>query len=337
MVHLLACDPIFSDRIAAFAATNPTILAAVATRHAVKDEVTLLWEKCKPARIPIRFLEIHSENNTVNSYFGKSGVGVNRHSRMPIVQWLVEWAVRNECGPATGHPTKDNEDDTFYLTDLESGTIQEGVVYPDKLHRASYKCYTRTKEEMVADFLKTFQLQDVDSFIANGPNPEKKPDGTVDESGGKESEHLKTLKGRRDEAIKELSETDKPKKDRGVLNLVHYFLKNSGHGWPRVVMKKDITRPMVEGDVATDDEPIFDSTSEILEWFAQNKLSDEFRAPSVEELSADQQMNQEALATMFDSIGTQKEVVEGEPEEMNDLYSEPETKVAESPKEKDEL
>jgi poly(3-hydroxybutyrate) depolymerase len=343
LVHLLACDPKFSDLFAAFAGTNPVILTGVIDRRAVKDEITMMWEKCKPARIPIRFLEIHSENNTVSNYWGKSPVGKGKHRRMPTVQWLVEWAVRNECGPAMGQPTKENPEDRFYLTDLEGGTIQEGVVYPEKLQKAFYKCYHQSEDEKIANFLKTFQIDDVDTIVARekGELPEK---GDSEASEGAKNNDTKET------AVKELREMDKPKKDRGVVCLVHYFLKNYGHGWPRVLMKKGAAEPIGPNDVATEDAPIFDATVEVLEWFGKNKLSDEFRVPDPNGPQGDENLGEKALGTIVDKLGSEiKEKVKevdgveaeeggsGQKVETDDADSAKETKSAEEPIQKVEM
>jgi poly(3-hydroxybutyrate) depolymerase len=356
LVHLLACDPNFSDQFAAFAGTNPVIFAGVIDRRAVKDEITMMWEKCKPARIPIRFLEIHSENNTVSNYWGKSPVGESKHRRMPTVQWLVEWAMRNECGQAMSQPAKENEDDKFYLTDLEGGTIQEGIAVADKLQKAFYKCYQQTEDEKIANFLKSFQIEDVDSILA------KEQGETSEETKSKASDAAK-IKDSKEEVVKELSEKDKPKKDRGVVCLVHFFLKNYGHGWPRVLMKEGMTEPIGPNDVATDEAPIFDATVEVLDWFSKNKLSDEFHAPNLEGSEDNANVGDQAIETLVEKLGSGiKEKIQGvvgeevggegsgEKAEMKDTDGEKETKAAEesttkvetkeaegSKKEKDEL
>jgi poly(3-hydroxybutyrate) depolymerase len=302
LAHLLACDPQFSDVFTAFAAINPTVFAGVIDRRAVKDEITLMWEKCKPARIPIRFLEIHSENNTINNYWGKAEVKDKKHRRMPIVQWLVEWAIRNECGPAMGNPEKEKPEDIFYLTELEGGTIQEGIVVPDRLQKATYKCHERSQEEMVANFLKSLNLDSVQSML----DKQKKENGeeeTTEEKAG-------DIKAAKEEVLQQLSGMDKPKKERGVLCLVHYFLKNYGHGWPRVFMKNGTTEAIGPDDVATDDAPIFDATFEVLDWFSQNKHSDEFRAPNPE--PGDPQLDQDSLGTLLGQLGDDDEVDEKE-------------------------
>jgi hypothetical protein len=322
LVHLLACDPKFSDQFAAFAGTNPAILTGVIDRRAVKDEITMMWEKCKPARIPIRFLEIHSENNTVNNYWGQSPVGKGKHRRMPAVQWLVEWAVRNECGPATSQPSKEDADDKYYLTELEGGTIHEGIAEPDRLQKAFYKCYERSEEERIANVLKSLQIENIESILA-------KTKGEVSDKANSE-------------APKEVREMDKPKKDRGVLCLVHYFVKNYAHGWPRVLMKKGSTEPIGPEDVASKEAPIFDATFEVLDWFSKNKLSDEFRVPNPNGPQGDGNLGQEALGTIVEKLGSDikektkdadGQEVEGEgldeKTETIDAETEKETKAAE--------
>jgi poly(3-hydroxybutyrate) depolymerase len=270
--HLMACDSFWSNNTASFALVNPTLLAGLVMQRGVKDEITLLWEKCKPARVPIKLLEIHGENNTFNSYWGKS---VAKRGRLPTVQWLVEWAMRNDCGDAKGMPTKENENDMLYKTELASGTIYEGQVHAGKLQRAMYRCYALTPEEQVEKYIGTFQVIE--------PEAEKMTPLNKD---GKEEEE---------------------KADRGDIILEHLFVKNYAHGWPRIAMKDGATETFETAEMEeTADAPIFDATKEVLKWFNQHKLSDDSRAPGVA-TNVEPVLDDDAIAKLVAGITAQVE------------------------------
>lgn len=241
--HLMACDPYWSNHTASFALINPAILAGLITKNGVKDEVNMLWERCKPARVPVKILEVHGENNTLHSYWG--AVAKSKRGRQPVVKWLVEWAMRNDCGEAKGMPVK-GKNDVLYRTELATGTIYEGAVHPNKLQKAMYRCYAITAEEQIEKYLASFQVID------------------------KEKEKMVPLADVKEEK----------KQDRGDIVLEHIFVKNYRHGWPRVAMKDGRTETFDTTEKEeTEDAPVFDATKEVLSWFSRHKLSDESRLP----------------------------------------------------------
>lgn len=244
--HLMACDPFWSNNTASFALVNPTILSGLVTQTGVKDEITLLWEKCKPARVPVKILEVHGENNTLNNYWGNT----KGRGRLPTVQWLVEWAMRNECGEAKGMPTKENEKDLLYKTELAYGTIYEGATHPNKLQRAMYRCYALTQQEQIDRYIGSFQVIDKEAEKMVPLNPDAKD--------------------------------EEKKGDRGDIILEHLFVKNYGHGWPRIAMKNGTTETFETSEKEEMvDAPVFDATKEVLRWFSQHRLSDESRVPGL--------------------------------------------------------
>lgn len=269
--HLMACDPYWSKKTASFALVNPTILAGLITKSGIKDEINMLWEKCKPARVPVRLLEVHGENNTLNSYWGV--VSKSKRGRLPVVQWLVEWAMRNECGEAKGMPTK-GENDLLYRTELATGTIYEGATHPNKLQKAMYRCYALTPEEQVQKYVGSFQVIDQEAEKMVPLNPDSK---------------------------------EEPQKDRGDIILEHVFVKNHGHGWPRIVMKDGKTEAFDTTEKEeSEDAPVFDATKEVLRWFSQNKLSDESRTPGVA-INYEPVLNDESIAKLVSGITAQVE------------------------------
>ncbi|KAE9972582.1 hypothetical protein BLS_002223 [Venturia inaequalis] len=283
MSHLMACDHYWSNKTASFALVNPTLLAGLVTKNEVKDEVNMLWEGCRPARVPVKLLEVHGENNTLNSYWGT--ISKSNRGRLPVVQWLVEWAMRNECGEAKGVPTK-GKNDLLYRTELETGTIYEGATHPNKLQKAMYRCYALTSEEQLEKYVASFQVID------------------------KEAEKMVPL----DSNVKQ-----EQQKDRGDIILEHLFVKNYGHGWPRITMMDGKTEAF-DTEVDVEEEPkgesVFDATKEVLRWFSQNKLSDESRAPG-ETVSFEPALDDDTIAKLVSGISEQveeklKEIKDGE-------------------------
>ncbi|KAF2404231.1 hypothetical protein EJ06DRAFT_453371, partial [Trichodelitschia bisporula] len=96
LADTLACLPEFASRIAAFALVNSATYHGPLNKAAIKDEFTMQWTTCKPERVPMRLLEIHGANNTVYDFFAKGRA--KNHGRKSVVEWIVDWAVRNECG-----------------------------------------------------------------------------------------------------------------------------------------------------------------------------------------------------------------------------------------------
>ncbi|TID19543.1 ferulic acid esterase (FaeA) [Venturia nashicola] len=279
--HHMACDPYWSNKTASFALVNPTILAGLITKSGVKDEINMLWEKCKPARVPVKLLEVHGENNTLNSYWG--AVAKSKRGRLGVVQWLVEWAMRNECGDAKGIPAK-GKDDLLYRTELSSGTIYEGATHPNKLQRAMYRCYALTEQEQIDKYVASFQIIDNNAETMVPLNPDVK---------------------------------EEPQKDRGDIVLEHVYVKNYGHGWPRIAMKDGKTETFDTTEKEeSEDAPIFDVTKEVLRWFSQNKLSDESRAPGIA-MNYEPALDDETIEKLVSGITAQveqkqKEIGDGE-------------------------
>jgi len=210
---------------------------------------------------------------------------------MPVVQWLVDWAVRNECGTAEGQPEKYNATEKFYRTKLEGGTIHEGFEHPNKLSKAWYTCYERTQDEMIESFLETYKI-----------NMDEDRKASLLKNVGSDKDASDTSDGTADK--KEVAKEKVSKKDRGIVNLMHYYLKNAGHGWPRVLLKEGSTEQVAsERLVATDETPVFDATIEVLDWFNRHKLSDESRPPR--EQAGLPQMDENSLNELINSLSSE--------------------------------
>jgi hypothetical protein len=338
LIHLLACSTTASSRIAAYAAVNANFFQGFSTvegRAEVKDPTMLLWNKCRPQRMPTPFMVIHTENNTVYDYWGKETE--NGRKRLSVVQWLVEWAKRSVCGVAISMPEPWRYPDDVYKTVLEWGYIFEGFIENTLATKASYHCWgledvslerdvelVEKREEEEANKIEEKEAEGVEKTEVETNKTKQSTNGTSEEVKKEEAvDPEKEKKAKEEELITDL---------RNNLILEHYFVRGYPYGWPRVSMP----RPQDEEGKYTDkgikavaweamEEPKtevetkreevytflyglnsstpstpraqFDSTVRVLDWFRMFSLTDELPKPP---------RNAEGLAVgdpgMFDQI-----------------------------------
>jgi poly(3-hydroxybutyrate) depolymerase len=88
--NTLACDPLLSIRIAAFAPVSGAFY--VNTLPCNSSKVTI---PCNPGRNNIPMLEFHGGDDTTISYAG----GERKGECLPLIpHWIQEWALRDELG-----------------------------------------------------------------------------------------------------------------------------------------------------------------------------------------------------------------------------------------------
>jgi hypothetical protein len=90
LAHLLACDPILSSRIAAFAIAS----GAFFTGSALKQDSLFDPKHCKPNRSPIPVIEFHGDEDDMIHYNGRDNFD---GATYPIDDWLRTWSDRNGC------------------------------------------------------------------------------------------------------------------------------------------------------------------------------------------------------------------------------------------------
>jgi poly(3-hydroxybutyrate) depolymerase len=90
LVHLLACDPVLSSRIAAYAIAS----GAFFTGSALHQDSLFDPKYCKPNRSPIPMIEFHGEDDDMIHYNGRDNFD---GATYPIDDWLKKWAERNDC------------------------------------------------------------------------------------------------------------------------------------------------------------------------------------------------------------------------------------------------
>jgi poly(3-hydroxybutyrate) depolymerase len=83
---VLACDPVASTRIAAFAPVSGAFYL---------NKKTQQLPKCKPGRLPVPIMEFHGQKDGTISYTGGINTRKNANST-DIVTWVNDWAKRDD-------------------------------------------------------------------------------------------------------------------------------------------------------------------------------------------------------------------------------------------------
>jgi poly(3-hydroxybutyrate) depolymerase len=96
LVHLLACDPVLSSRIAAYAIAS----GAFFTGNAIHQDSLFDPKLCKPNRSPIPMMEFHGDDDDMIHYNGRDNFD---GATYPIDGWLRKWSERNGCDFNKGH------------------------------------------------------------------------------------------------------------------------------------------------------------------------------------------------------------------------------------------
>jgi hypothetical protein len=231
MVHLLACDPQLSTRLASF--------ATVAGGYGHPSKAAH-WKQCTPARLPIPILSIHGDEDKVLPYLLNEWEAAK--SRLAVPTWLEDWSERNGCG----EPISDAQDATdgtgtaVKVTRLEGGGwISEGEAFDGGTYRIAKSCPKEKPEMPEASEEEKEEKVDI-------PLDVKKEDGDSDDS--------------------------EPKKEKEVFlnsnpadfNLLHYRVRNFGHGWPTLRIKGTKNGKKTSH--------FFDSTALVLDWFKIHEL-----------------------------------------------------------------
>jgi poly(3-hydroxybutyrate) depolymerase len=268
MVHLAACSPELSTRIAAYALVNGNIFSGFETkggRTEVKELSSFIWQRCKPGRFPTRILTVHSENNTLFDYWGE--IKFKEKKRMPVVAWLVEWAQKSNCGMALEMPKPWDAHNSIYKTLLEMGYIFEGFIQNGLVTKASYHCWGREDINDTDESVDGEDKNKSDSTIEEGTKTNEKSEEVKDESTNSakiedkpkgstwepaDIEETIESETKLDEAKEQQDSIDPEEKKkieleqfitqlRDSIILEHYYVRGAGHGWPRgyVLKPKD--------------------------------------------------------------------------------------------------
>jgi hypothetical protein len=262
LVHLVACNAELSTRLAAYALVNVNVFAGFESKDGrldIKDKQTILWEKCRPQRLPARLLEIHTENNTLFDYWADKKV--EDRKRVSVVRWLVEWAQQNKCGMALEMPREWASHKTMYKTLLERGYIFEGFIENGLVTKASYHCWAGDQSGDTTDETddligKESTESDTGPQVAEESNTDSvETEDTTNKSSaesvdGKATNEVDTkAEDKKEDKTEPKDEVDPEEKKRleteefvsqlrHNMILEHYYVRGFPHGWPRVYSLK---------------------------------------------------------------------------------------------------
>lgn len=239
LVHLLACDPEISTKLAAY--------AIVAGGFGTKS-ISPIWAECKPARLPAPILEIHGEEDKILPYMLNDWEPAK--SRRAVPHWLEDWSERNGCGDAISEPVEgtDGTGTPVIVTKLENGGwVSEAKAWGGGILRTAKSCPTpgeaKATEENEAE-----KKQDGKEFTED-----------TDKEAIKKLRDLANEKSSKNQA----KEEEMLKTDPAHFTLLHYRIKDFGHGWPL---------QQIKGMKGSKKDRMFDATSIVTEWFDIHNL-----------------------------------------------------------------
>jgi poly(3-hydroxybutyrate) depolymerase len=271
MVHLLACDPEVSTKLAAY--------AIVAGGFGTKA-VSPIWADCKPSRLPAPILEIHGEEDKILPYLLNDWEPAK--SRMAVPHWLEDWSERNGCGEAISDPIEgmDGTGTPVTVTKLEGGGwSSEAEAYGGGILRTAKSC------PMLGETKAAEDKKDVKE--PTEPEEEKKL--------GEEKEAKTTEQPADDQVIKD---EETLKTDPAHFTLLHYRIRDFGHGWPL---------QQIKGRKGSKEERMFDTTDLVVDWFNIHKLPEPEPAP---EAGEDEKASEEEMLDDVDEVAEEEDVLE---------------------------
>jgi poly(3-hydroxybutyrate) depolymerase len=262
MVHLLACDPEVSTKLAAY--------AIVAGGFGTKA-VAPIWAECKPSRLPAPILEIHGEDDKILPYLLNDWEPAK--SRRAVPHWLEDWSERNGCGEAISDPIQgmDGTGTPVTVTKLEGGGwSSEAEAYGGGILRTAKSCPI-LGEEKAAEAEK------------NGKEVTETKEEATKESLDDKEEQKEELKG--EETLKT---------DPAHFTLLHYRIRDFGHGWPL---------QQIKGRKGNKEERMFDTTDLVVDWFNIHKLPEpESAIETGEEKKKSEEQNADVVEETMEDI-----------------------------------
>jgi hypothetical protein len=236
----MACDPQLSTRIASFATV------AGGFGHPSKGEP---WKSCTPARLPIPMLSIHGDEDRVLPYLLNEWEPAR--SRLAVPTWLDEWSERNGCGEAASEPLEatDGTGTEVRVTKLDGGGwSSEGEAFRGGAMRIAKSC-PRNKQQKANINIPTAAKEE-----------DKDEDASDNEKGASEEEKADVIAESKKRKVKEEILSSNPKD----FTILHYRVRNYGHGWPTLQIKGSKTTELKER--------FFDATALVLDWFKIHEL-----------------------------------------------------------------
>lgn len=269
MVHLIACDPVLSAQFASYA----IVAGGFGTR-----KTSPKWANCQPGYLPLPIMEIHGDDDKILPYLLNEWESAR--SRMSVPVWLEEWSERNMCGEADGEPMQgvDGTGTSVTVTKLENGGwMSEAEAYDGAAWRLAKSCPAKDDAP---------QKTPVEVLL----DTKKAEDGT--QSGAANDENIEEMLVSSPESF----------------TLLHYRIKDYGHGWPTLQLKAKDGKKTAR---------FFDATALVLDWFKIHRLP-EPEGEIVESTDPNIEIESPSAAPKED-----------EKAETEEQLEKPETKVAE--------
>jgi hypothetical protein len=264
MVHLLACDPEMSTKLAAY--------AIVAGGFGTKA-VAPIWADCNPTRLPAPILEIHGEDDKILPYLLNDWEPAK--SRMAVSHWLEDWSERNGCGEAISDPIQamDGTGTPVTVTKLEGGGwVSEAEAYGGGILRTAKSCPMLGEEfkaaEAEKDAKEATEDKEEDKLKEAGEEEEEKATKEPSDEEGKKEQDTK------DEKKEGTKDEETLKTDPAHFTLLHYRIRDFGHGWPL---------QQIKGGKGSKEGRMFDTTDLVVDWFHIHKLPEPKPAPKATE------------------------------------------------------
>jgi len=191
------------------------------------------WAECKPGRDSTPMLEIHGDEDRILPYLLNDWEPAK--SRLAVPHWLEEWSKRNGCGEVASDPINgmDGTGTPVTVTKLEGGGwISEAEAYGGAVSRIAKSCPGANHDQVKAE----------------SPPSGAEPDTSKEEVKDKGKEYPE----------EEILETNPDH-----FTILHYRVKDFGHGWPAQQVKAR------RGEKKSQ---MFDATVLVLDWFKIHKL-----------------------------------------------------------------
>lgn len=179
LVHLLACDPAMSTRIAAFA----IVAGAVYTDEAMNQDKAsgqplFNSSSCKPGRPHIPMIQLHGDEDELVSYHGTSFDGPT----VPVQEQMIGWLKQNDCDATTSVKIEKLAGET--VTKYSYECMQDGkpLVQHYVVHGMDHMWPLIEKEEGTEGFDGTSAILD---FFGSYSLPAQYVPGAETKTGGK--------------------------------------------------------------------------------------------------------------------------------------------------------
>lgn len=201
-------------------------------------------------------MEIHGEEDKILPYMLNDWEPAK--SRRAVPHWLEDWSERNGCGDAISEPIEgmDGTGTAVIVTKLErGGWVSEAEAWGGGILRTAKSCPI-LGEAKASDTKPNNEDSDKDTTDNTDKEAIKELRDLVSEDSDTDSSTPQVSKS-------EPKEEEMLKTDPAHFTLLHYRIRDFGHGWPL---------QQIKGMKGSKKERIFDATEIVTEWFNIHSL-----------------------------------------------------------------